>query len=183
MNSFTSCWSTTKRGPCGDWFRSSLETGDHHADSAARMSSRPATHDGTTHSSGVAPSSSRGSVAPRSLAMRQPRPLGLAPRAQRRRCARPNRSGLPESSADLPQVLLSQSDSSCLPSPQGLYLAAVIDLYSRQVVGWAMSDRMKATLICDALTMALFRLVCPTASRQPGQSLGLATTRERGDLT
>jgi transposase InsO family protein len=33
----------------------------------------------------------------------------------------------------------------------------VIDLYSRQVVGWAMSDRMKATLVCDALTMALFR--------------------------
>jgi transposase InsO family protein len=38
-----------------------------------------------------------------------------------------------------------------------LYLAVVIDLYSRQVVGWTMSDRMKATLVCDALTMALYR--------------------------
>jgi putative transposase len=38
-----------------------------------------------------------------------------------------------------------------------LYLATVMDLYSRKVVGWAMSDRMKAELACDALTMALWR--------------------------
>jgi len=38
-----------------------------------------------------------------------------------------------------------------------LYLAVVIDLYSRAVVGWAMSDRMKAVLVCDALRMALWR--------------------------
>jgi transposase InsO family protein len=45
----------------------------------------------------------------------------------------------------------------CATEQGWLYLAVVIDLYSRQVVGWAMSDRMKATLVCDALTMALFR--------------------------
>lgn len=38
-----------------------------------------------------------------------------------------------------------------------LYLAVVIDLFSRQVVGWSMSERMTATLVCDALNMALFR--------------------------
>ena len=38
-----------------------------------------------------------------------------------------------------------------------LYLAVVIDLYSRLVVGWAMADRMTADLACDALTMALWR--------------------------
>lgn len=38
-----------------------------------------------------------------------------------------------------------------------LYLAVVIDLYSRAVVGWSMSERMKSSLVCDALTMALFR--------------------------
>lgn len=38
-----------------------------------------------------------------------------------------------------------------------LYLAVVIDLYSRAVVGWAMDRRMKAALVCDALTMALQR--------------------------
>ncbi len=38
-----------------------------------------------------------------------------------------------------------------------LYLAVVIDLFSRQVIGWSMSERMTATLVCDALKMALFR--------------------------
>lgn len=37
-----------------------------------------------------------------------------------------------------------------------LYLAVVLDLYSRKVVGWSMSERMTATLVCDALRMALF---------------------------
>jgi putative transposase len=37
-----------------------------------------------------------------------------------------------------------------------LYLAVVLDLYSRKVVGWSMSSRMTATLVCDALRMALF---------------------------
>lgn len=38
-----------------------------------------------------------------------------------------------------------------------LYLAVVVDLFSRQVVGWSMSKRMTADLVCDALKMALFR--------------------------
>ena len=37
------------------------------------------------------------------------------------------------------------------------YLAVVLDLYSRKVIGWAMSERMTARLVCDALAMALFR--------------------------
>jgi len=37
-----------------------------------------------------------------------------------------------------------------------LYLAIVIDLFSRKVVGWGMSSRMKATLVCDALRMAIW---------------------------
>ena len=37
-----------------------------------------------------------------------------------------------------------------------LYLAVVIDLYSRKVVGWSMSSRMTAQLVCDALTMAIW---------------------------
>jgi putative transposase len=36
-----------------------------------------------------------------------------------------------------------------------LYLATVIDLYSRKVVGWSMSDNMKVSLVNDALQMAL----------------------------
>jgi len=38
-----------------------------------------------------------------------------------------------------------------------LYLAVMIDLYSRLVVGWSLSARMTATLVCDALQMALWR--------------------------
>ena len=41
-------------------------------------------------------------------------------------------------------------------------LATVIDLYSRMVVGWAMSERMTAQLVCDALKMALWRRGMPT---------------------
>ena len=44
-----------------------------------------------------------------------------------------------------------------------LYLAAVIDLYSRLVVGWSMSERMTAQLTCDALQMALLRRQKPTS--------------------
>lgn len=43
-----------------------------------------------------------------------------------------------------------------------LYLAVVLDLYSRLVVGWAMSERMTAQLVCDALQMALWRRRMPT---------------------
>jgi putative transposase len=36
-----------------------------------------------------------------------------------------------------------------------MYLATVIDLASRRVVGWAMADNMRADLVCEALEMAL----------------------------
>ncbi|EQX85679.1 TPA: IS3 family transposase [Escherichia coli] len=38
-----------------------------------------------------------------------------------------------------------------------LYLAVVIDLWSRAVIGWSTSPRMTAQLACDALQMALWR--------------------------
>jgi putative transposase len=45
-----------------------------------------------------------------------------------------------------------------------LYLATVIDLSSRRVVGWAMADHMRAELVCDALKMAI-------ETRRPGPGL------------
>ncbi len=45
-----------------------------------------------------------------------------------------------------------------------LYLAVVMDLYSRAIVGWAMNRRMTQQLVCDALTMALFRRRFPKAT-------------------
>lgn len=38
-----------------------------------------------------------------------------------------------------------------------LYLATVIDLYSRKVVGWSLQPTMTKQLVCDALIMALWR--------------------------
>jgi len=38
-----------------------------------------------------------------------------------------------------------------------LYLAVVIDLYSRKVVGWSMQSRIKKELVLNALLMAVWR--------------------------
>jgi putative transposase len=48
-----------------------------------------------------------------------------------------------------------------LTSEGWLYLAVVLDLYSRQVIGWSMSSRMTAQLTCDALKMALLKRGSP----------------------
>jgi putative transposase len=43
-----------------------------------------------------------------------------------------------------------------------LYLAAILDLYSRKIVGWAMSQRIDTALVLNALAMALLHR-CPPA--------------------
>jgi len=50
------------------------------------------------------------------------------------------------------------TDVTFVPTRQGwLYLAVILDLYSRSVVGWSMSQRLDRALAIDALTMALDR--------------------------
>ena len=44
-----------------------------------------------------------------------------------------------------------------------LYVAAVIDLFSRPVVGWSMSATMAAQLVTEALMMAIWRRAKPGA--------------------
>lgn len=51
-----------------------------------------------------------------------------------------------------------------------LYLATVIDLYSRKIVGWSMSNNMKAELVNNALLMAIF-------ARKPARGLMWHTDR------
>ena len=64
------------------------------------------------------------------------------------------------------------SDITYINTKEGwLYLAVVIDLFSRRVVGWSMSPRMKASLVCDALKMAIWQ-------RKPRQ--GLIVHSDRG---
>jgi transposase InsO family protein len=45
-----------------------------------------------------------------------------------------------------------------------LYLAVILDLFSRRVIGWALSERLERKLALEAMSMAL-------AQRQPGQGL------------
>lgn len=42
-----------------------------------------------------------------------------------------------------------------------LYLAVIIDLHSRAVIGWCMSERMTQQLVCNTLLMALFNRKFP----------------------
>ena len=50
------------------------------------------------------------------------------------------------------------SDITYIATDEGwLYLTAVIDLFSRQVVGWSMRPHMQASVVTDALRMAWFR--------------------------
>ena len=47
-------------------------------------------------------------------------------------------------------------DITYIPTKQGWwYLAVVIDVYSRKVVGWSMDDSMRTSLVNDALNMAI----------------------------
>ncbi len=49
-------------------------------------------------------------------------------------------------------------DITYIPTREGwLYLAVVIDLFSRSVVGWSMGSRMTASLVNSALLMAIWK--------------------------
>ena len=93
--------------------------------------------------------------------------------------ARPRRRGLPkddgERSVVSPNVLDRQfeadrpnqkwiADFTYIWTAEGwLYVAAVIDLFSRRVVGWSMQASMTAQLVTDALLMAIWRRGKPDA--------------------
>lgn len=50
------------------------------------------------------------------------------------------------------------SDTTFIPTRQGwLYLAVILDLFSRKVIGWAMGNANDSALVKDALTMAIWR--------------------------
>jgi putative transposase len=63
-------------------------------------------------------------------------------------------------------------DITYVPTAQGwLYLALVLDLWSRKIVGWAMADHRRSELVVNALRMA-------QTQRQPGK--GLLVHSDRG---
>ena len=66
------------------------------------------------------------------------------------------------------------SDLTYIRTQEGwLYLAGVLDLYTREIVGWAMGSRTTQQLVVDALRMAWFR-------KHPGKHTGLVFHSDRG---
>jgi putative transposase len=96
-------------------------------------------------------------------------------RARSRRRALPKDDGERSASATAPNVLDRQftadhpnrkwiADFTYLWTAEGwLYVAAVVDLFSRRVVGWSMKAEMSAQLVTDALLMAIWRRGRPDA--------------------
>jgi putative transposase len=93
--------------------------------------------------------------------------LGLKARGKRRR--QPGDTGLRAEHSIAPNLLDRQFDAASpnqrwvadftyIWTVEGwLYLAVVLDLYSRRAVGWSMSASMTAQLVIDALMMAIWR--------------------------
>jgi len=65
-------------------------------------------------------------------------------------------------------------DFTYIPTAEGwLFLAVVIDLFSRKVVGWSMQPDMRRNLVIDALEMAWL-------GRNPGKQAGMIFHSDRG---
>ena len=95
--------------------------------------------------------------------------------------ARPRRRGLPPDKGErapgaVPANILDRQFRAAVPNQKWvadftyiwtaegwLYVAVVIDLFSRRVVGWSMSATMVAQLVTDALVMAIWRRGKPKA--------------------
>ena len=93
------------------------------------------------------------------------RTAGLAGVCRRRTLRTTRREPTAAAAADLVQRTFTASapnrlwmaDITYVPTWQGfLYLAVVLDAFSRRVVGWAMADHLRTDLVLDALEMALW---------------------------
>ena len=96
------------------------------------------------------------------------REMGLAARRGRRRTPRTtdSRHDLPVAPNLLERHFAAEgpdtvrlADISCIPTDEEgwLYLAAIEDIATREIVGWSMADHLRGGLARDALVMALQR--------------------------
>jgi transposase InsO family protein len=87
----------------------------------------------------------------------------LAYQARNQAPAAPNLLKAPFSAGGVNQVWM--ADVTFISTRAGwLYLAVLIDLYSRRVVGWSMAEHLRTELVLDALDMAI-------SQRQPAPGL------------
>jgi putative transposase len=122
-----------------------------------------------------------GQIVSRKRIERVMRRHGIRARAPRRYrvCTTDSKHSLPVAANLLDQNFVAErpnqvwlADITYIPTGEGwLYLAVILDLFTRKVVGWAMRDHMRAELTIAALTMAIQR-------RRPGP--GLTHHSDRG---
>lgn len=66
------------------------------------------------------------------------------------------------------------SDITEHPTREGkVYVAAVLDAWNREAIGWSITDHLRAEMVCDALDMATWR-------RRPGHGSGLVHHSDHG---
>src|SRR3712207_5411946 len=72
------------------------------------------------------------------------------------------------------------ADITCVPTDEGfLYLAFVLDVYSRRIVGWAMESHLRTELVVDALEMAVWRRGSPKRGSSTTRTGACNTRRYR----
>ena len=107
---------------------------------------------------------------------------GIRARGKRRfRITTDSRHGLPVAPNLLDRNFTAASpnrawagDVTYIPTEEGwLYLAVVMDLFSRRIVGWSMRGDMRSEIVIDALEMAWFQ-------RSPDKDRGLIFHSDRG---
>jgi putative transposase len=112
--------------------------------------------------------------------------------------ARPRRRGLPQDKGERSVIagnVLGREFTAAAPNQkwvadftyiwtaQGwLYVAVVLDLYSRRIVGWSMQDSMTSQLVADALMMAVWRRGKPMAVLHHSDQGSQYTSKQFQDL-
>jgi putative transposase len=112
--------------------------------------------------------------------------------------ARPRRRGLPQDKGERSVIagnVLDREFTAAAPNQkwvadftyiwtaQGwLYVAVVLDLYSRRIVGWSMQDSMTSQLVADALMMAVWRRGKPMAVLHHSDQGSQYTSKQFQDL-
>lgn len=112
--------------------------------------------------------------------------------------ARPRRRGLPQDKGERSVIagnVLDREFTAAAPNQkwvadftyiwtaQGwLYVAVVLDLYSRRIVGWSMQDSMTSQLVADALMMAVWRRGKPLAVLHHSDQGSQYTSKQFQDL-
>lgn len=88
--------------------------------------------------------------------LRALQPKNFIPRTSDGKASRPSPNLLADQPAPSEINQVWAGDITHIPTSKGWrYLAVVIDLHSRRIIGWSLADHMRAELVCQALEQAL----------------------------